>query len=126
MQSPFWAQNENYVAAHLDFSCKDDQAASRSENTCASLGENIHALVCDGLAPGVVPEGIGVVAGAVCAFYGHGEVLGEEEARQENEEGEKAYFFGCFHEEGYANSNFSTSSNFERMAVGSCFFCSVV
>lgn len=84
VQPPFWAKHEDDVAANVNLSSKDHQAAGGGKDTGSFFRKNIHAFVGDGSAPRVVPEGIGVVILVGGTFDGHGESLGEEEAKEED------------------------------------------
>ncbi len=76
VQPPFWAEDEDDVAAHFNVTAPDHQPARCRHDLRAFLRKNIHALVSDGLAPGIVPEGVGVVVIGGGTGDGHGDGLG--------------------------------------------------
>ena len=89
VEAPFRAKHQHDVAAHRDVSAANDEAGRGCHDGGAFLRKNVHALVGDGLAPGVVLEGVRVVVFGGGTGDGDGEGLGEEEAEEEG--GEKYY-----------------------------------
>lgn len=83
MEAPFGAEDEYHVATHWDLAATNDDARCGRHDGGSFFRKNVHALMGDGLAPRIVPKGVGVVVLFGGTGHGHGEGLGEEEAEEE-------------------------------------------
>ena len=78
VESPLGAEHDDKLAS-LAILCREEHDAySGGVDPCASTGKHIDALVHDGGAPTLVPEGLVVITVAVGPHNGHLQVLWDE------------------------------------------------
>ena len=78
VESPLGAEHDDKLAS-LAILCREEHDAyGGGIDPCASTGKHIDALVYDGCAPTLIPEGLVVIAVAVGPYDGHLQILWDE------------------------------------------------